>query len=76
MKETCEVCGTDVAEGEIVRAELSIGEMMCPTPMSFHRACYEQASNLWKPNLDSTCIVDNEFPETAQWTPVPGAGAN
>ncbi|MGH2767644.1 MAG: hypothetical protein ACRDIF_01630 [Actinomycetota bacterium] len=72
--ETCEVCGGDVT-GDAVRADLSIGEMMCPTPMTFHRACYEQASELWKPDPDSICQVDPEYPETQQWTPRPQATA-
>ncbi len=67
--ETCDVCGSEVAASELVREEVSVGDMMCPTPMTFHRACYEKASELWQPNPDSYCVTDPDFPETQQWTP-------
>ena len=68
--ETCDVCGAPVPASEAVREEVSVGDMMCPTPMTFHPACYEKASALWQPNPDSYCVTDPEFPETQQWTPV------
>lgn len=69
MKEACEVCGGAVEPQDAVRAELSVGEQMCPTPMTFHKACYERASVLWKPDPDSYCVTDPMFPETSEWTP-------
>ena len=65
--ELCDVCGLNVSTEEAVRAELAPPELMCPTAMVFHPACYEQASEMWKPDPDSTCVVDTMFPETAQW---------
>lgn len=67
--ETCEVCGSNVDAGEAVRAELAVGDMICPTAMVFHPACYDKALELWAPNPDSLCTIDTEFPETQQWTP-------
>lgn len=69
----CDVCGQEVAEADAYRAELAVGDMMCPAPMLFHKACYEQASDMWKPDPDSYCTVDPEFPETGQWTNPGGA---
>lgn len=67
--ETCEVCGGEVSDETARRADLSIGDAMCPTPMTFHEDCFEQAADLWKPpSEDSTCVVDPAYPETAQWT--------
>ena len=40
---------------------------MCPTAMTFHKACYEQAAYMWEPDPDSYCTVDPLFPETGQW---------
>jgi hypothetical protein len=40
---------------------------MCPTAMTFHTACFEQASAMWEPDPDSYCTVDPLFPETGQW---------
>lgn len=51
----------------MVKAELVINNAICPTAMTFHAACYEQASVLWKPDPDSYCTVDDRFPETGQW---------
>lgn len=69
--ELCDVCGGPVTGVDAVRAELSVDQMMCPSPMTFHTACYEKASHLWKPDTDSVCVTDPEFPETQQWTPRP-----
>jgi len=66
--ELCDVCGTVVDPAEAVKAELAAANAMCPTPMTFHPHCYEQASAIWEPDLDSYCTTDPEFPETAQWT--------
>ncbi|HET9443006.1 MAG TPA: hypothetical protein VFO65_06765 [Acidimicrobiales bacterium] len=63
----CDVCGHEVPEGEGYREEVSVGSSMCPTPMSFHQECWEQASQLWQPDPDSLCAVDPRFPETGQW---------
>ncbi|MGH9183163.1 MAG: hypothetical protein ACRDZ9_05030 [Acidimicrobiales bacterium] len=65
--ELCDVCGGEVDPSEAQRAELSVGSMMCPTAMVFHPACYEQASDLWQPDPDSTCTVDPAFPESGRW---------
>lgn len=68
--EVCELCGGKVtaADKDARREDLSIGGAMCPTPMTFHAECYEKASEVWKPDEDSTCTVDPEFPETQRWT--------
>ncbi len=67
--ELCELCAGDVAPEEAYRAELTVGETMCPTPMVFHPACYEKAAHLWQADEGSYCTTDPEFPETQQWTP-------
>lgn len=67
--ETCEVCGGELDDSNIRRAELAVGDNMCPTPMSFHQECFDVAAELWKPpSEDSTCVVDKDYPETARWT--------
>jgi len=66
--ELCDVCGAEVDPAEAVKAELAAANAMCPTPMTFHPHCYEQASAIWEPDPDSYCTTDPEFPETAQWT--------
>lgn len=63
----CDVCGGEVAPSEAVAAEMAAGELMCPTPMVFHPACYERACELWQPDPDSYCVTDPLFPETQQW---------
>lgn len=73
--EICEACSAPVDSADAYRAELTVGDMMCPSPMVFHRDCYEQAKHLWQPNPDSICVSDPEYPETQQWTPRPSAGA-
>ncbi len=65
--ELCDVCGGEVEASEAVKAELSAADAMCPTPMTFHQQCYEQASAIWQPDPDSYCTTDPAFPETAQW---------
>ena len=70
--EICEVCGLEVDPADAVRTEVSVGDMMCPTAMTFHRACHERASELWQPDADSYCTTDPEFPETQTWQ-TPGA---
>lgn len=67
LAEPCDVCGVDVAADEAVRAELTAGEMMCPTSMVFHPACHEEASRMWQPDPDSTCTFDVEYPQTQRW---------
>lgn len=67
--ETCEVCGLAVGAKEAVRAELAVGDMICPTAMVFHPSCHEKALEIWAPDPDSLCTVDTEFPETQTWTP-------
>lgn len=67
LTEPCDVCGADVDADEAVRAELTVGEMMCPTAMVFHPACHEVASSMWQPDPDSYCTFDERFPETGQW---------
>lgn len=67
--ETCEVCGGDVASDEGIRAELSVGQAMCPAAMVFHDACYEKARDMWQPDPELGCAVDPDFPETGRWLP-------
>jgi hypothetical protein len=69
LGETCDVCGQVVDDPEdAFRAELTVSGAMCPSPMVFHKACYEKAADMWQPDPDSYCTVDPEFPETSQWT--------
>lgn len=68
LGEMCDVCAQVVPPDDAVRAELSVAGAMCPSPMVFHKDCYEQASVLWQPDPDSYCTVDPLFPETGQWT--------
>lgn len=65
--EQCDVCGLNVAADDMVKSELSVLGAMCPTAMTFHKGCFEQASSMWKPDPDSYCTVDPLFPETGQW---------
>jgi hypothetical protein len=65
---SCDICGREVAPEDYYTAELTVSGAMCPSPMTFHKACYEAASDMWKPDPDSYCTVDPLFPETAQWT--------
>jgi hypothetical protein len=68
LGEMCDACGQVVPAGEGVQAELTVSGAMCPSPMNFHKECYEKASELWHPDPDSYCEVDPLFPETGQWT--------
>lgn len=43
---TCDICGGGVLEEEQVDAALTLGGAMCPTPMTFHRCCYDSAQAL------------------------------
>lgn len=74
---SCDVCGRDVTPDDYYSAELTASGAMCPSPMTFHKACFEAASTMWYPDPDSYCTVDPLFPETAQWaSPAsPAAGA-
>jgi hypothetical protein len=65
--ELCELCAEHVSPEDAYRAELSVGDLMCPTPMIFHRACYERASQVWQPGDSTMCGYDPELPETGQW---------
>ena len=40
---TCDICGGGVVEEEQIDTALTLGGTMCPTPMTFHRSCYEAA---------------------------------
>ena len=40
---TCDICGGGVAGEEQIDAAFTLGGTMCPTPMTFHRSCYEAA---------------------------------
>jgi hypothetical protein len=40
---TCDICGGAVPEEERSDAALTLAGAMCPTPMTFHRSCYEAA---------------------------------
>ena len=66
-KESCDVCGLAVDEEDFFQAEMNVAGAMCPIAMTFHKACYEKATEMWEPDPDSYCTVDNEFPETQQW---------
>lgn len=68
LGELCDACGQVVPPEEAIKAELTVSGAMCPSPMNFHKECYEKASELWHPDPDSYCSVDAEFPETGQWT--------
>ena len=61
------MCGQDVPADDMVKSEFTVLGAMCPTAMTFHKACYEQAAYLWQPDPDSYCTVDPLFPETGQW---------
>jgi len=63
----CDVCGRDVAPDDLVKSEFTVMGAMCPTTMTFHTACHEQAASMWQPDPDSYCTVDPEFPETGRW---------
>lgn len=67
LRPACDVCGQDIAPGELYREELTVNGPMCPSPMNLHQACYEAASSMWFTDPDSYCNVDPLFPETAQW---------
>lgn len=67
MSQSCDVCGVEVPPEDAHAEELSVAGAMCPTPMLFHKSCYERASAMWQPDPDSYCTVDPDFPETAQW---------
>lgn len=66
--EVCEICGTDVDATNVVRAEVSVGGIMCPSNMVMHQACYEQAESVLKPDAEAACLVDPDFPEMEQWS--------
>ncbi len=63
---TCDVCGLEVPAGEGIQAEVSVSQMICPTSMTFHPACYDQAMALWQP--DDSCSLDPDFPEMQAWS--------
>lgn len=65
--ELCELCAEQVSPEDAYRAELSVGDLMCPTPMTFHRACYERAAEIWQPGDATMCGYDPDLPETGQW---------
>lgn len=65
--EQCDVCGLAVPADDMVKSEFTVMGAMCPTAMTFHTACYEQASALWQHDPESYCTVDPLFPETGQW---------
>ncbi len=67
IAESCDVCGRDVPTDDMVKTELTVAGAMCPTAMTFHTACYEQAAAMWQPDPESYCTVDPLFPETGQW---------
>lgn len=62
----CDVCGRPVQPEDAYQEDVSVSQMMCPTPMTFHSKCYEAASSMWQP--DKSCLsVDPEFPEMRAW---------
>jgi hypothetical protein len=65
--EMCDVCGGEVSAEEAVRTEVMSGELMCPTAMVLHPACHERASEMWRTDPESSCVVDTEYPEVMQW---------
>lgn len=62
---TCDVCGQAVPSDEMVEAEVSVSQLMCPISMTFHRSCHERASSMWQP--DDSCSFDPDFPEMQAW---------
>jgi len=68
----CDVCGQAVPAEVAIKAEVSVAQSMCPSSMTFHPACYEQASEMWQPD-DSYCGTDPRFPEMAAWSKMPEA---
>lgn len=50
---TCDICGGGVVEEERVDAALTLGGVMCPTPMTFHRSCHEAAQAMLGSASDS-----------------------
>jgi len=43
---TCDVCGGGVSEDERTDAALTLADTMCPSPMTFHRSCFEGAQEM------------------------------
>ena len=64
--DVCDICGQAVSPEEAVVAELSASDAMCPTSMTMHPACHQQASTMWYPD-DSCTGIDPDFPEMEQW---------
>ena len=50
---TCDICGGGVVEEEQIHAALTLGGTMCPTPMTFHRSCYEAAQAMMGSTSDT-----------------------
>lgn len=63
----CDVCGLTVDPAEAIYSEVSVAGAMCPSPMAFHKPCFEAASVMWTPDPDSYCQIDNRFPESQKW---------
>ncbi len=76
LTEMCDICGRDVDFRDAIRAEMTTDELMCPTSMTFHPACYEAAAAMWHVDGESMCTVDAEFREVGLWDdaahPLPG----
>jgi hypothetical protein len=68
--ELCDVCGQEVLPEEAFKAEMSVNQLMCPTSMTLHEACYDLATTMWQPD-DSYCGIDPDYPEMEAWTTVP-----
>jgi hypothetical protein len=71
LGDICDVCGLPVPEEEAFKAEVSCSQSMCPSPMTMHKTCFQQASDMWQPD-DSYCGIDPDFPEMATWLEVSG----
>ena len=69
MSELCDMCGQEVSDNA-VRAEMTTTELMCPTSMTLHPACYEQAAALWHIDTKSQCSVDSDLPGLGNWTAI------
>lgn len=67
--EVCELCGGPVGPDDVVRTEVTVAALMCPTPMVFHRDCYAQANQVLTEDPDALCVTDPLFPETGRWIP-------
>lgn len=68
------MCGQEVVADEAYRGDMMASELMCPTPMTLHQACFQKASGMWQlDDSDASCPYDPDYPETALFTVIPGS---